>query len=99
MHYRLVVHHAGVEGHGSTENLSDLGAMVSVDIDPPLSAGAEIRVDIDIPTLGFTRIPARVRWISSVLPGMAGIEFTPPVAPELLAHIAQLLADRIDQAG
>jgi hypothetical protein len=90
VHYRLVIRHAGLEGHGTTENLSDRGGMLSVDIDPPLAPGDLVELDLDLPGLGLCTVGARVRWTSTVLPGMTGVEFTPPVLPELLGHIAQL---------
>jgi len=99
VHYRLIVRDGSREGRGSTENVSERGAMISIDLDPPLRAGGEITLDVELPERGFVQIPARVRWISSVLPGMAGIEFLPPVNSELVAHIAQLLNQRIDQTG
>lgn len=98
MHYRLVIRHAGVEGHGTTENLSDRGAMLSIDIDPPLTPGDLVELDLDLPGLGLITVGARVRWTSSVLPGMTGVEFTPPVLPELLGHVAQLVHASLDQA-
>lgn len=81
-----------------TENLSDRGAMLSVDIDPPLSPGDSLELELELPDIGVLTVPATVRWTSSVLPGMSGVEFTAPVAPELLAHIAQLISERIDEA-
>jgi hypothetical protein len=96
--YRLVVRHAGLEGRGTTENLSDRGAMLSVDIDPPLAPGDLVELDLELPGLGLITVAAHVRWTSTVLPGMTGIEFTPPVLPELLGHIAQLVAMRLDHA-
>lgn len=98
VHYRLVIRHAGLEGHGTTENLSDRGAMLSVDIDPPLAPGDLVELDLDLPGLGLITVNARVRWTSTVLPGMTGIEFTLPVLPELLGHIAQLIHGRLDRA-
>jgi hypothetical protein len=98
VHYRLVIRHAGLEGHGTTENLSDRGAMISVDIDPPLTPGDLLELDLELPGLGLITFGARVRWTSTVLPGMTGIEFTLPVLPELLGHVAQVVHMRLDQA-
>jgi hypothetical protein len=98
VHYRLTLRHAGLEGRGTTENLSERGAMLSVDIDPPLSPGDAIELELELPNIGVLTVPSTVRWASSVLPGMTGVEFTPPVAPELLAHIAQLISERVDEA-
>jgi hypothetical protein len=98
VHYRLIVRHAGLEGRGTTENLSDRGAMLSVDIDPSLVPGDDIELDLDLPGLGTITVGARVRWTSTVLPGMTGIEFTPPVLPELLGHIAQLVHGGLGRA-
>jgi hypothetical protein len=97
--YRLVIRHAGLEGHGTTENLSDRGGMLSVDIDPPLAPGDLVELDLDLPGLGLITIGAHVRWTSTVLPGMTGVEFTPPVLPELLGHIAQLVDTKFARAG
>lgn len=80
-----------------TENLSERGAMLSVDIDPPLAAGDELELALELPGNGVVTIQARVRWTSTVLPGMTGVEFIPPVLPELLAHVAQILAE-VDEA-
>jgi hypothetical protein len=93
-HYRLTVRYAGLEGRGNTENLSERGAMLSVDMDPPLSAGDEFELVLELPQRGPLTIPVTVRWVSAVLPGMIGVEFDPPVNPELLAHIASLVAER-----
>lgn len=98
VNYRLVIRHAGLEGRGTTENLSDRGAMVSVDMDSPLTPGDLLELDLELPGLGLITVGARVRWTSTVLPGMTGIEFIPPVLPELLGHVAQILHRRIDQA-
>jgi hypothetical protein len=98
VHYRLIVRHAGLEGRGTTENLSDRGAMLSVDIESTLVPGDLIELDLDLPGLGTITVGAHVRWTSSVLPGMTGIEFTPPVLPELLGHIAQLVHSGIGRA-
>lgn len=96
--YRLVIRRAGLEGHGTTENLSERGAMLSVAIDPPLTPGDRVELDLDLPGLGLITVGARVRWTSAVLPGMTGVEFIPPVLPELLGHIAQLVHSRLDRA-
>jgi hypothetical protein len=96
VHYRLSLRRGTREGRGTTENLSERGAMVSVEIDPPLSAGDDIDLEIDLPEQGRVSVPAKVRWASTVLPGMTGVEFTLPVAPQLLAHIAQLVSARVE---
>lgn len=92
VHYRVMVRHGGIERPGVTENLSERGSMLSVDIDPPLVPGDDVELEIELPEVGPTQQRARVQWTSSVLPGMTGVEFTPPVAPELLGHLAQLAA-------
>jgi hypothetical protein len=96
--YRLVIRHAGLEGHGTTENLSESGGMLSIDIDPPLAPGDLVELDIDVPGVGPCTIGAHVRWTSTVLPGMTGVEFISPVLPELLGHIAQLVHTRLARA-
>ena len=68
--------------------------MISVDIAPALTPGDAIELDLEIPGLGAITVRASVRWTSTVLPGMTGIEFTPPVLPEFLGYIAQLLDER-----
>jgi hypothetical protein len=98
VHYRLIVRHAGIEGPGVTENLSERGGMLSVDIDPPLSPGDLVELDFDVPGLGPITVGAHVRWASSVLPGMTGVEFTLPVRSELLAHIAKLVLAGVARA-
>ena len=98
VHYRLTLRHRGVEGHGSTENLSDRGAMLSIIVDPPLAPGDDVELDLDLPGIGTLTFGAKVRWTSTVLPGMTGVEFTPPVLPELLVHISQLVSARLDEA-
>ena len=98
VHHRLIVRHAGFEGRGQTENLSERGAMISVDIDPALSPGDPLELELELPQVGPICVAATVRWVSAVLPGMTGIEFDPPILPELLAHIASLLGREIDEA-
>jgi hypothetical protein len=98
VHYRLVVRHAGFEGRGHTENLSERGAMISVDVDPPLSPGDPIEVELELPQIGPITFPATVRWTSAVLPGMTGVEFDLPMLPALLAHLAMLIAQRSGDA-
>ncbi|PRQ07812.1 PilZ domain protein [Enhygromyxa salina] len=98
VHYRLSLRRAGGKGRGTTENLSERGAMVSLDVDPPLVAGEMIELEIELPGYGSLAVPAKVRWASTVLPGMTGVEFTLPVSPVLLAHIAQLITTGIDEA-
>ncbi len=99
VNYRLVVQHAGFEGRGTMENLSERGAMISVDMDPPLAPGDAIELELELPQLGRTTVPATVRWTSAVLPGMTGVEFDLPMVPELLAHVAMLVAQRsVDEA-
>lgn len=91
VHYRLSVRHEGFEGRGNTENLSERGAMLSVDIDPALGPGDVLELELELPQVGPITVPVTVRWVSAVLPGMIGVEFDPPILPELLAHIATLL--------
>ena len=91
-HYRVIVRHAGFAGHGQTENLSERGAMLSLDLDTGLTPGDRVELEIDLPQVGRIQLTATVRWVSAVLPGINGVEFCAPVAPELLAHIASLLA-------
>ena len=52
VNYRLIVRHAGFEGRGNTENLSERGAMLSVDIDPALNAGDMLELDLELPQGG-----------------------------------------------
>jgi len=91
VHYRLLVRHQGREGRGSTENLSERGAMLSVDIDPALSASDELELELELPQVGSLTVRATVRWASAVLPGMIGVEFDAPIQAELLAHFAMLV--------
>ena len=93
VHYRLILRRAGIEGRGTTENLSERGAMLSVDIDPPLAAGETCEIDLELPSAGLVTVRATVRWASAVLPGMVGVEFGMGVPPELVAHLAQLEQD------
>lgn len=98
VHLRLIVRHAGFEGRGHTENLSERGAMISVDIDPALSPGDPLDLEFELPHIGPVSVPATVRWVSAVLPGMTGIEFDPPILPELAAYIASLIVRPVDEA-
>lgn len=98
VHHRLIVRHAGFEGRGHTENLSERGAMISVDIDPALVPGDPLELELELPDVGPICVLATVRWVSAVLPGMTGIEFDPPILPELLAYIAAQLGRSIDEA-
>ena len=94
VNHRLIVRHAGFEGRGNTENLSERGAMLSVDIDPAVNAGDLLELEFELPQVGTITVGVTVRWVSAVLPGMVGVEFNPPVVPELSAHIALLVAER-----
>jgi hypothetical protein len=89
--YRVVVRHAGSEASGTTENLSERGAMVSVITTPPMWPSDVVEIDIELPGIGLITHAATVRWVSSVLPGMTGIELNGPILPEFLAHVARLL--------
>jgi hypothetical protein len=98
VHHRLIVRHAGFEGRGHTENLSERGAMISVDVEPALVPGDSLEIELELPHIGPISVPSTVRWVSAVLPGMTGIEFDPPILPELLAYIASLVRRPIDEA-
>lgn len=95
VHYRLTLRNDQREGGGSTENVSERGAMLSTDIDPPLSSGEAIEVEFDLPERGKVKVDASVVWTSTVLPGMVGIEFTPPIPEALASHIQRLLAGEL----
>jgi hypothetical protein len=101
VHYRVAVRHAGRDARGMTENLSERGTMLSVDIDPPLGPGDVITLDIGLPSGSQVSVGAHVRWVSSVLPGMVGVEFDAPIPVALAEHIQQMLAEcfRAAQAG
>lgn len=86
--------HAGSEASGTTENLSERGTMLSVTIQPPMWPGDVIELDLELPGIGLITHAATVRWVSSVLPGMTGVELVAPILPEFLAHVALLLADQ-----
>ena len=53
--------------------------MLSVEIDPPLGAGDVVQLAITLPDGAVVVVGGRVRWASSVLPGMVGVEFDPPM--------------------
>jgi hypothetical protein len=89
----VIVRHAGLEGWGQTENLSERGAMLSVDLDSVLAPGDRIELELSLPQIGVVTLAATVRWVSAVLPGITGVEFQTPVLPELLAHVLTLLAE------
>ena len=72
--------------------------MISVDIDPALVPGDPLEIELELPHIGPICVPATVRWVSAVLPGMTGIEFDPPILPELLAYIASQLGRPINEA-
>lgn len=62
--------------NGLTENLSQSGAMVSVEDEPPVKPGQEVTLSIQLPEDGRTfELGARVRWVSEMLPNTMGIEF------------------------
>ncbi|MCA9680812.1 MAG: PilZ domain-containing protein [Myxococcales bacterium] len=93
VHYRLAVRHGSNEGVGLTENLSDRGAMVSLELDPPPPSGAALQLDLEVPGVGTLRLTGSVRWVSGVLPGIVGVEFDSPIPPELTLHVHALLAE------
>jgi len=95
VHYRVAVRHAGREARGTTENLSERGAMLSVEIDPPLAAGDPLALALSLPDGTVIGFGGRVCWVSSVLPGMAGIEFDLPMPEVLVGHIRELLEGRL----
>lgn len=78
-----------------TENLSERGAMISVELEPPPEAGDALALELELPGVGPVALNVSVRWASAVLPGMIGIEFEQPVPPELLVHIQHLLSERM----
>jgi hypothetical protein len=91
----LTVRHVGLQGsqaRGQTENVSERGAMISVDIDPPLAAGDRIELDLEFDWPKRDRVGATVRWASAVLPGMVGVEFDSPIEPEITTKLAKLIA-------
>ncbi len=98
MHYRVTVRCGAREGRGTTENLSERGAMLSVDMDPPLGSTDVVDVTITLPDGTDVRARGRVRWASSVLPGVVGVEFDEPVDEELASHVQESLAERFDSA-
>lgn len=67
--------------------------MVSVEIEPALVSGERIELIVDLPGSPCT-IAAIVRWTSSVLPGMTGIEFEEPVPAALTNHVRMLISGR-----
>lgn len=72
--------------------------MISVDMDPALVPGDPLEIELELPQIGLICVPSTVRWVSAVLPGMIGIEFDPPMQPELLAYLASLIRRPIDEA-
>ncbi|MFV8754141.1 PilZ domain-containing protein [Nannocystaceae bacterium ST9] len=99
VHYRVAVHHAGREARGTTENFSERGAMLSVDISPPLGAGDVVSLGVTLADGTLVDVVGRVRWVSSVLPGMVGVEFDLPMPVALAEHIQQMLAARFPAAS
>jgi hypothetical protein len=93
--YRLTARLGDREGRGLTENLSERGAMISVELEPPPEAGDELELELELPGVGPVTVSTSVRWASAVLPGMIGAEFEQPVPPELLVHIQHLLNERM----
>lgn len=93
VHYRVAVRHAGREARGITENLSERGTMLSVEIHPPLGPGDVITLDMSLPNGSQVSVGAHVRWVSSVLPGMVGVEFDAPMPTALAEHIEHMLAE------
>jgi hypothetical protein len=101
VHYRVAVRLASRTGEarGTTENLSDCGTMLSVEIDPPLSAGDLVQLAISLPGGPVVSVGGLVRWVSSVLPGMVGVEFELPMPVALVEHVEQMLAERFRPAN
>nr|WP_255216748.1 PilZ domain-containing protein [Pseudenhygromyxa sp. WMMC2535] len=92
VNYELAVRLGERVGRGETENVSDIGAMISVQLEPPPEAGEVLALVVDIPALGAIEVEAVVRWVSTVLPGMVGVEFEQPVPTALAVHVEGLLA-------
>ncbi len=98
VHYRVAVSHCGREARGTTENVSERGAMLSVDMTPSLCAGDAVQLGLTLPDGSSISASGRVRWVSSVLPGMVGVEFDLPMPVALVDHIEQMLTAQVSLA-
>ena len=72
--------------------------MIYVEAKPPLEAGESVTLEIHLPS-GALSMAGRIQWTSTVLPGMVGAAFEPPVAPAYLAHYAELYNRIVGQAS
>lgn len=73
--------------------------MLSVELDPPLVSGDVVRLEFMLPEGATLDAPGRVRWVSSVLPGMIGVEFDVPMPTALRKHVEALLAAQYRAVG
>lgn len=61
---------------GRTDNISERGVMITLPESPKLSRGEVVEVEFTLPGMTEScKTPATVRWSSSVLPGVLGLEF------------------------
>lgn len=73
--------------------------MLSVEIEPPLIAGDVVQLEISLPDGSVVAVGGLVRWVSSVLPGMVGVEFELPMPAALVEHVERMLAERFRPSG
>jgi hypothetical protein len=99
VHHRVAVRIGGREARGVTENLSERGTMLSVEIEPPLVTGDVVRLAISLPDGATMNVGGVVRWVSTVLPGMVGVEFEPPIPAALAEYVERMLADLFPKAN
>ena len=81
LHREISVSHVVGRFVGTTENLSVRGAMLTVPgIDPEPERGDRVEVSFTLPGLPDPIVRgAIVRWVSTVLEDMIGIEFDEPL--------------------
>ncbi len=65
----------GGRASGQTENLTLGGAMVTLAAEPDIGSGTPVDATLDLPSGRSIALRGRVAWVSSVLPGLVGIEF------------------------
>lgn len=74
---------------GHTDNISERGVMITLSQAPSLSRGDAVEVEFTLPGMANPcKSPATVRWISSVLPGVLGLEFARPLEHDAREFLA-----------
>lgn len=76
---------------GLTEDLSIGGARISIEDEPPVYAGEEVAIALQLPGDGEKlEVVARVRWVDEDLPNTMGLAFDEDL-PEYASSLLQII--------